>query len=264
MQFWSLSQIVFVSNCGKPTSLGAWEETNFAILLPKNRFEVCRPQGGRSQTDFRTFRNKVSVGQSQNECKSRCSTNIGRKRLGRSAFPLRQGSIPREEGGRKLGESNLKCRFKIAFEKYNPRLRFLVRQVEAPLRIAIWVAAVLLSVEILAQLQNAFLAALGSAALAIGLGLQDLIKNLIGGFVVIVARSFQTGDRVRFGDEYGEVKQIGLRSIKVLTDAGMLVTILNADVLTKLIYNANVGVPDRFAQAGAHVVIVDQRLDNGR
>ena len=32
--------------------------------------------------------------------------------------------------------------------------------------------------------QDAFLAALGSAALAIGLGLQDLIKNLIGGIVV--------------------------------------------------------------------------------
>jgi small-conductance mechanosensitive channel len=134
-------------------------------------------------------------------------------------------------------------------EKHNPRLRFLVRQVEAPLRIAIWFVVVLLSAEILAPSQSAFLAALGSAALAIGLGLQDLIKNLIGGLVVIVDRPFQTGDRVRFGDAYGEVKQIGLRSTKVLTDAGMLVTIPNADVLTKLIYNANVGVPECMVSA---------------
>ena len=140
-------------------------------------------------------------------------------------------------------------------EKHNPRLRFLMRQVEPPLRIAIWFAALLLSAEILAPSQNAFLAALGSAALAIGLGLQDLIKNLIGGLVVIVDRPFQTGDRVRFGDVYGEVKQIGFRSTKVLTDAGVLVTIPNADVLTKPISNANVGVAE--CMVSAEVVLPD-------
>jgi small-conductance mechanosensitive channel len=134
-------------------------------------------------------------------------------------------------------------------EKHNPRLRFLLRQVEPPLRVAIWFAALLHSAEILAPSKSAFLAALGSAALAIGLGLQDLIKNLIGGFVVIVDRPFQTGDRVQFGDACGEVKQIGLRSTKVLADTGMLVTIPNADVLTKPIFNANVGVAECMVSA---------------
>jgi MscS family membrane protein len=134
-------------------------------------------------------------------------------------------------------------------EKHNPRLRFLLRQVEPPLRVAIWFGALLLSAEILAPSKSAFLAALGSAALAIGLGLQDLIKNLIGGFVVIVDRPFQTGDRVAFGEACGEVKQIGLRSTKVLADSGMLVTIPNADVLTKPIFNANVGVAECMVSA---------------
>jgi small-conductance mechanosensitive channel len=134
-------------------------------------------------------------------------------------------------------------------EKHNPRLRFLLRQVEPPLRVAIWFAALLLSAEILAPSKSAFLAALGSAALAIGLGLQDLIKNLIGGFVVIVDRPFQTGDRVEFGEACGEVKQIGLRSTKVLADSGMLVTIPNADALTKSIFNANMGVAECMVSA---------------
>src|ERR1700748_687577 len=127
-------------------------------------------------------------------------------------------------------------------EKHNPRLRFLLRQVEPPLRVAIWFAALLLSAEILAPSKSAFLAALGSAALAIGLGLQDLIKNLIGGFVVIVDRPFQTGDRVQFGEARGEVKQIGLRSTRIMTDSGVMVTIPNSAVLTKAIFNANAGV----------------------
>jgi MscS family membrane protein len=149
-------------------------------------------------------------------------------------------------------------------ERHNPRLRFLVRQVEQPLRIAIWFAAILLAAEILAPSRNAFLAALGSAALAIGLGLQDLIKNLIGGLVVIVDRPFQTGDRVQFGNAWGEVKQIGLRSTKVLTDEGMLVTIPNADVLTKLIFNANVGVAECMVSADVALPAgsdVDQALN---
>jgi MscS family membrane protein len=134
--------------------------------------------------------------------------------------------------------------FLDGLESGNPRLRFLLRQVEPPVRIAIWFAAILVSAEILAPSQNAFLAALGSAALAIGLGLQDLIKNLIGGLVVIVDRPFQTGDRVKIGEAYGEVKQIGLRSTRVLADNGMLISVPNSDVLNKLIFNANVGVAE--------------------
>jgi MscS family membrane protein len=134
--------------------------------------------------------------------------------------------------------------FLDGLEKHNPRLRFMLRQIEPPLRIVIWFAAILLSAEVLAPSQDAFVAALGSAALAIGLGLQDLIKNLIGGMVIVVDRPFQIGDRVKFAEAYGEVKQIGLRSTRVYTDNGMLVTIPNSDVLTKLIFNANAGVAE--------------------
>src|SRR5215472_17513681 len=68
--------------------------------------------------------------------------------------------------------------FLSRLDRRNPRLRFLIRQAEPPLRILIWFGALLLAAEILAPSREAFLAALTSAALAIGLGLQDLIKNL--------------------------------------------------------------------------------------
>ena len=129
-------------------------------------------------------------------------------------------------------------------EKHNLRLRFLLRQIEPPLRIMIWFGALLLSAEILAPSKDAFLAALGSAALAIGLGLQDLIKNLIGGLVVVADRPYQTGDRIKVGDAHGEVVQIGLRSTKIVTDSGALVTVPNSQVLTSHIFNANAGVAE--------------------
>jgi small-conductance mechanosensitive channel len=127
---------------------------------------------------------------------------------------------------------------------HNVRLRFLLRQIEPPLRIVIWFGALLVAAQIVAPSKDAFLAALGSAAIAIGLGLQDLIKNLIGGLVVVADRPYQAGDRIKMGEAYGEVVQIGLRSTKLLTSTGALVTVPNSEVLTHVIFNANAGVAE--------------------
>lgn len=90
-------------------------------------------------------------------------------------------------------------------ETRNPRIRFIANQLQPPLRIFLWFATLLIVVDVLAPSRDAFLAVLGSAALAIGLGLQDLIKNLVGGLVIVADVPFQTGDRLRVGEAYGEV-----------------------------------------------------------
>lgn len=142
--------------------------------------------------------------------------------------------------------------------RHNTRLRFLVRQIEPPLRIIIWFGALLIAAQVVAPSKDAFLAALGSAALAIGLGLQDLIKNLIGGLVIVADRPYQVGDRIRMGEAYGEVVQIGLRSTKIVTSNGALVTVPNSDAMTNVIFNANAGVAESMvsvdvaAPYGAH------------
>jgi small-conductance mechanosensitive channel len=124
------------------------------------------------------------------------------------------------------------------------RSRFLVKWLEPVLRIALWFAAAFLCVQLLAPSRDTFLAAMGSAAVAIGLGAQDLVKNLIGGLVVLADRPYQVGDRVRIGEAYGEVINIGLRSTKIVTPDDTCVTIPNADVLTHQVFNANSGAPD--------------------
>jgi small-conductance mechanosensitive channel len=126
----------------------------------------------------------------------------------------------------------------------NPRMRFLARQVEPPLRILIWFGALLWSAQMLAPTQDMFLAALGSVAIAIALGAQSLIKNLIGGLVIVADRPYQIGDRVKVGEAYGEIEQIGLRSTKIMTPDDTLVTVPNSEVLDNFTYNANAGAPE--------------------
>lgn len=125
-----------------------------------------------------------------------------------------------------------------------PRARFMVKYVEPILRIALWFAAIFVSFNLLAPTRETFLAAVGSVAIAIGLGAQDLVKNLIGGLVILGDRPYQLGDRVRIGDAYGEIDHIGLRSTKLTTPDDTRVTIPNAEVLSSKVFNANSGVPD--------------------
>jgi small-conductance mechanosensitive channel len=129
-------------------------------------------------------------------------------------------------------------------EHHNPRLRFLARRVEPPLRIMVWFGALLISLEVVTPSQDAFLAALASAGLAIALGAQDLIKNLIGGLVIVADRPYQNGDSVKVGEAQGEVEHIGLRSTKIMTTNGVRVTIPNAEVLSRFTFNASGGVPE--------------------
>ncbi|MFT4603674.1 MAG: small-conductance mechanosensitive channel, partial [Rhodothermales bacterium] len=92
--------------------------------------------------------------------------------------------------------------------------------------------------------RNGLLAA--SAALGVGIGLaaQDLIKNLLGGIIIIFDAPFQVGDKVRVGDSYGEVKSIGLRSTRIVTLDDNLVSVPNSQVVDSQVANANAGVLD--------------------
>jgi small-conductance mechanosensitive channel len=124
------------------------------------------------------------------------------------------------------------------------RGRLVIRQLEPILRMVVWFTAAYFSLLILAPSREAFLALIASIGLAVGLGAQDLVRNVIGGLVVLVDRPYQLGDRVRIGDAYGEIDHIGLRSTKLTTADDTRVTIPNSAVLTGMVFNANSGVPD--------------------
>ncbi len=125
-----------------------------------------------------------------------------------------------------------------------PRARFIVKWVEPVLRLTLWFSAGFVAFSILSPTRETFFAAVGSVAIAIGLGAQDLIKNLVGGLVIVADRPYQLGDRVRIGQAYGEIDHIGLRSTKLTTPDDTRVTIPNAEVLNSLVFNANSGVAD--------------------
>lgn len=95
----------------------------------------------------------------------------------------------------------------------------------------------------------------GSAAVAVGFALKDLVESIIAGFILLFDRPFQVGDRVSFGNSYGEVSSIGLRSVRLTTLDDNLLTIPNSKFLTDMVASGNCGALDMMVVIPFHVSI---------
>lgn len=82
------------------------------------------------------------------------------------------------------------------------------------------------------------LASAGVVAFAVGFGAQELVKDLIGGFFLILEKTFVIGDTVLIEDETGVVKSIGLRRTKIENWKGEIITINNGDI--KKVINSSI------------------------
>ncbi|SFF08278.1 mechanosensitive ion channel family protein [Sunxiuqinia elliptica] len=80
-----------------------------------------------------------------------------------------------------------------------------------------------------------------SIGVAVGFAAQDLLKNIFGGFVILIDRPFKVGDKIEVGSVYGEVLDMSLRSTRIQTADDSLVTLPNGELLNQPISNANSG-----------------------
>lgn len=84
---------------------------------------------------------------------------------------------------------------------------------------------------------RAALASVSVAGLALGLAAQDTVANLFGAFAVFIDRPFKIGERVRVGDVDGVVEEMGVRSTRIRSIDGFLITVPNKTVGNTTITN---------------------------
>ena len=88
------------------------------------------------------------------------------------------------------------------------------------------------------------IAALGIGGIALALGAQKTVENLVGSVTVIADRPLQVGDFVKVGDVLGTVEDLGIRSTRIRTGERTVVTIPNGDLSARQI--ENFAARDRF------------------
>ncbi len=82
---------------------------------------------------------------------------------------------------------------------------------------------------------NALLTAAGVGGLAVGFGAQNLVRDVISGFFILMEGQFDVGDYVAVADKEGIVESIGLRTTSLLDLSGSRHIIPNGEI--KLVTN---------------------------
>ncbi len=97
----------------------------------------------------------------------------------------------------------------------------------------IWSLALLMVLEPVFGIKpTAFIAALGVGSVALSLGLQDTVSNIIGGLALMTGKVIEPGDVIKVGDFTGAVTDITWRSTTLRDPYGQLNVIPNS-VLSK-------------------------------
>jgi potassium efflux system protein len=107
----------------------------------------------------------------------------------------------------------------------------------ALIRLVIIVIGVLFAVTASGLPMDRLTVILGALGVGIGLGMQNIVNNFVSGIILIFERPFRIGDYVELADKKGKVKDIGIRSSKLLTPQGSEVIIPNGDLLSGRLVN---------------------------
>ncbi|MCZ6596087.1 MAG: mechanosensitive ion channel [Planctomycetota bacterium] len=132
--------------------------------------------------------------------------------------------------------------------------RMLLEKLRALLHFSVYLVTIVLVVLLSFRFNNAVLTLLGgTVAVALGFAFKDLATSLIAGVVIMIDQPFQVGDRVRYGEHYGDVKSIGLRSVRMTTLDNSTVTIPNNLFLAGAVSSGNSGALDMMVVIDFHI-----------
>lgn len=112
------------------------------------------------------------------------------------------------------------------------RLRTLGGLVSSTARYAVVFVALLMVLTEFGVDTKAVVTAAGVFGIAIGLGAQKLVRDVIGGFFILLENQFSVGETVTLGGPAvtGVVEEMGLRVTRLRDDIGRLVIVGNADI----------------------------------
>ena len=106
------------------------------------------------------------------------------------------------------------------------------------LKVLVYVVALIIILDHFHQNISTLVVSLGVGSLAIALAAQETLANMIAGFVLMIDRPFRIGDRIRLPDgTIGNVKEIGIRSTRVIDDYQVMIITPNAEIVKSQIMN---------------------------
>ncbi len=126
-------------------------------------------------------------------------------------------------------------------ERY-PERRIFLKNIIPVINIVLNIVTLLfLMFKILGFNMESFIAFGISAGVAIGFAIQDILSNSFAGLIILFTRPFNIGDKIEVSGHYGEVIDISILKIRIVTLDDSIVTIPSKNFLSSTVSNANGG-----------------------
>ena len=95
-------------------------------------------------------------------------------------------------------------------------------------KLVIWILAIIVALDNAGYNIGAVLAGLGIGGIALAMAARDTVANIFGGIMIFLDKPFKIKDRIKIEGFEGNVEEIGIRSTRIKTLSGTLVTIPNS------------------------------------
>lgn len=105
---------------------------------------------------------------------------------------------------------------------------------------AVWIMAIIIGLNNAGYDVGALIAGLGIGGLAFALAAQDTVANFFGGVTIFVDKPFTVNDWIIIDGHEGIVEEVGIRSTRIRTFPGRLITIPNKVFAESAIENVSV------------------------
>ncbi len=106
------------------------------------------------------------------------------------------------------------------------RLKTLMAMLKTSLRVVVWIPSIGLMFTQFGEVNiSAWVTSIGAASFGLTFGLQHIVRDFIAGFFIILENNLMVGDEVDVDTRTGKVESITIRTLKIRSDQGMLLTI---------------------------------------
>ncbi len=114
----------------------------------------------------------------------------------------------------------------------------LIPIVGKSIRVAVVILVILQAAQIMSdQPITSILAGIGIGGLALGLAAQDTIRNFFGSLMIFADKPFNVGELINLEDKLGVVAEVGVRTTKIRTLDGHMLTVPNGNLANMTIHN---------------------------
>ena len=101
----------------------------------------------------------------------------------------------------------------------------------------IWIITILFTLDFSGVEVTVILAYSTALFVGLGLGLQDTFKDFISGIILLTERSVTAGDIIEINNLVGKVREVGLRTTKILTRDDIAVILPNSQLTNQGVIN---------------------------